>query len=98
MRSEAVSAISIGRMVRTESRDSCPWHGLREGVWEFIVEPQHVDEFKREYGPQGSWVKLSRQAPGYLQTLLLRNSTDSCRFVLIDRGKLRGVSPVPIGF
>jgi len=54
-------------------------------LWEFIVEPEHVDEFERQYGPQGSWVELFRRAPGYLQTLLLRDSTDSRRFVTIDR-------------
>ena len=54
-------------------------------LWGFIVEPEHVDEFERQYGPQGSWVELFRRAPGYLQTLLLRDSTDSRRFVTIDR-------------
>jgi len=54
-------------------------------LWEFIVEPQHVKEFERHYGPQGSWVELFRQAPGFIQTLLLRDSTDPRRFVTIDR-------------
>ena len=54
-------------------------------LWEFIVEPEHVEEFERHYGPQGSWVALLRQAPGYIQTLLLRDSTDRRRFVTIDR-------------
>jgi heme-degrading monooxygenase HmoA len=54
-------------------------------LWEFIVEPEHVEEFERHYGPQGSWVALFRQAPGYIQTLLLRDSTDRRRFVTIDR-------------
>jgi quinol monooxygenase YgiN len=54
-------------------------------LWEFIVEPEHVDEFRRHYGPEGSWVELFRQASGYIQTLLLRDSTDRRRFVTIDR-------------
>jgi heme-degrading monooxygenase HmoA len=54
-------------------------------LWEFVVEAEQVVEFERHYGPQGSWVELFRQAPGYIQTLLLRDSTDSLRFVTIDR-------------
>lgn len=54
-------------------------------LWEFIVETEHLDEFERHYGPQGSWAQLFRQSPGYIQTLLLRGSTDPSRFVTIDR-------------
>lgn len=54
-------------------------------LWEFIVESDHVNEFERHYGPQGSWVQLFRQAPGYIQTIFLRDSTDPRRFVTIDR-------------
>jgi heme-degrading monooxygenase HmoA len=54
-------------------------------LWEFIVEPERVEEFQRHYGPQGSWVELFRQAPGYIQTLLLQDSTDRRRFITIDR-------------
>ncbi len=54
-------------------------------LWEFLVEPEHVDEFERHYGPQGSWVGLFRQAPGYIQTLLLRDLTDRRRFITVDR-------------
>jgi quinol monooxygenase YgiN len=50
-------------------------------LWEFIVEPEHVDEFERQYGPQGSWVQLFRQASGYIETLLLRDSTSPHRFI-----------------
>jgi heme-degrading monooxygenase HmoA len=54
-------------------------------VWEFIVKPEHVEEFRRQYGPQGSWVALFRQAPGYVDTLLLRDRANPQRFVTIDR-------------
>ena len=54
-------------------------------LWEFIAAAEHVGEFERQYGSQGSWVELFRRAPGYIQTLLLRDSTDSLRFVTIDR-------------
>lgn len=54
-------------------------------LWEFLVEAEDAEEFERHYGPQGSWVALFRQAPGYIQTLLLRDSQDPRRFITIDR-------------
>ena len=54
-------------------------------LWEFIVDSDHVAEFVTHYGPDGSWVELFRQSPGYIQTLLLRDATDPRRFVTIDR-------------
>jgi len=54
-------------------------------LWEFIVEPEHLDEFQRHYGSQGSWVQLFRQAPGYIETLLLQDSTNPHRFITLDR-------------
>ena len=52
---------------------------------EFIVATRHLNEFERHYGPQGSWVQLFSQSAGYIQTLLLRDSTDPRRFVTVDR-------------
>jgi hypothetical protein len=46
-------------------------------LWEFIVETEHLDEFERRYGPQGSWAQLFRQSPGYIQTR--RPTADSAR-------------------
>jgi len=54
-------------------------------LWEFIVEQNRTDEFERNYGPEGSWVQLFRQSPGYIETILLRDSADEQRFVTIDR-------------
>jgi quinol monooxygenase YgiN len=54
-------------------------------LWEFIVEPDQVDEFQRHYGPHGTWAKLFARADGYLQTLLLHDSADPRRFLTIDR-------------
>jgi len=59
-------------------------------LWEFIVEAEQVGEFERKCGPQGSWVELFREAPGYIQTLLLRDSTHSLRFVTVDRWESAG--------
>ena len=54
-------------------------------VWEFIVAPERADDFEHHYGGHGPWVDLFRQAPGYLQTLLLRDATDPRRYFTIDR-------------
>jgi heme-degrading monooxygenase HmoA len=54
-------------------------------LWEFIVEPGHVEEFQRHYGPEGSWVALFRKSRGYIDTVLLRDRTNPQRFITIDR-------------
>lgn len=54
-------------------------------IWEFLVEPARVGEFERAYGPDGDWVALFRQAPGYIGTLLLRDPSNPLRFLTIDR-------------
>jgi len=54
-------------------------------LWEFIVEPDHIHEFEQHYGPEGSWAQLFRQAPGYIQTILLHDAADPRRFITIDR-------------
>ncbi len=56
-------------------------------LWEFIVKPGRLEEFQRQYGPGGPWVALFRRAPGYIDTLLLRDRTDAQRFITIDRWK-----------
>lgn len=54
-------------------------------LWEFHVRPERQAEFERHYGPEGSWVALFRQAPGYLETLLLQDRSNPLRYVTVDR-------------
>jgi len=54
-------------------------------VWEFEVRPERAAEFEHHYGPDGSWVRLFRTAPGYVDTVLLRDRIHPSRFVTIDR-------------
>lgn len=54
-------------------------------LWEFHVEPPYRAEFERQYGPTGAWVALFRQAPGYIETLLLRDPQEPSRYLTIDR-------------
>jgi heme-degrading monooxygenase HmoA len=54
-------------------------------LWEFHAHPERQAEFERRYGPDGEWVALFRQAPGHIETLLLRDRSQSLRYVTIDR-------------
>jgi heme-degrading monooxygenase HmoA len=54
-------------------------------LWEFLVEPGRRAQFEQRYGPRGAWVRLFRQAPGYLGTWLLRDAADPRRFITVDR-------------
>ncbi len=54
-------------------------------LWEFIVKADRLDEFEREYGPEGAWVALFRQARGYVESVLLRDAVNPRRFLTIDR-------------
>lgn len=54
-------------------------------LWEYRVAPGQVDTFLGHYGPQGSWARLFRDAPGYLGTDLLRDRDDASRFITVDR-------------
>jgi heme-degrading monooxygenase HmoA len=54
-------------------------------LWEFEARAEQQTEFERRYGPKGSWEMLFRRAPGYLETLLLKDRTQNLRYVTIDR-------------
>lgn len=54
-------------------------------LWEFAVEPARQAEFERHYGPDGSWARLFREAPGFLGTELLVDRSNPRRYVTIDR-------------
>lgn len=59
-------------------------------VWVYRVSPEKFDQFYEHYGPDGSWAVLFRQAPGYLDTLLLQDRNDSSRLFTIDRWESEG--------
>lgn len=54
-------------------------------LWEFLIAPEQLREFRRIYGPGGDWAVLFRQSPGFLETLLLQDAADPLRFLTIDR-------------
>jgi heme-degrading monooxygenase HmoA len=54
-------------------------------VWEYLVVAGREEEFTAAYGPSGAWSMLFRRAPGYIETLLLRDQAAPGRFLTIDR-------------
>jgi hypothetical protein len=44
-------------------------------------------EFRRHYGPDGSWARLFRQDPAYIETLLLNDRSTRGRYLTVDRWK-----------
>ncbi len=59
--------------------------GVYATLWEFIVLPARQAVFEAEYGPDGRWIALFRQAPGFLGSELLHDRTDPRRYLTIDR-------------
>ena len=53
-------------------------------IWEFLVDPVHVDDFVAAYGPNGPWVALFREHEGYVRTELHRDKENVNRFITID--------------
>jgi quinol monooxygenase YgiN len=53
-------------------------------IWDYTVVPERVEDFQRVYGPDGEWVRLFRQAPGYVRTELHRDVRQPNRFLTID--------------
>lgn len=54
-------------------------------VWKFEVADDSIAEFERHYGPEGSWAQLFRRAPGYINTLLLKDRANQGRYLTVDR-------------
>ena len=53
-------------------------------LWEYTVKPEKVDDFLLSYKPDGNWVALFSQSPGFIRTELLRDVANPLRFVTID--------------
>lgn len=68
--------------------------GCYASVWEFEVSASTEAEFRRHYGPNGSWVELFRQDPAYIETLLLKDISVPGRYLTIDRWQSLGGLPV----
>jgi quinol monooxygenase YgiN len=53
-------------------------------LWQFRAKPDKVDEFERDYGPEGVWAQLFRRSPQYERSVLLRDPTQEASYVVID--------------
>jgi uncharacterized membrane-anchored protein YitT (DUF2179 family)/quinol monooxygenase YgiN len=53
-------------------------------TWRYRVKPDRVEEFRKEYGPEGSWVRLFRHGDGYVKTDLLPSKTNPTEFTTVD--------------
>ena len=54
-------------------------------VWEYEVRPEHVAAFEALYGTDGDWALLFRQADGYVETRLYRDTARPMLYLTIDR-------------
>jgi heme-degrading monooxygenase HmoA len=54
-------------------------------VWEYMARSDRLEEFEALYRPDGAWVELFRNSPGFVSTTLLRDARDPHRFVIADR-------------
>jgi quinol monooxygenase YgiN len=54
-------------------------------VWEFRIAADKRDDFERHYAASGTWAEFFQRDAAYKGTQLLRDRTDPCRYVTIDR-------------
>lgn len=54
-------------------------------LWEYHVKAEKQADFEQIYSPSGAWVELFKKGAGYLGTELLRDETNSLRYITIDR-------------
>jgi len=54
-------------------------------VWEYRVNPEHVEEFEAMYRPDGPWVELFHRSPGFVSTTLMRDIRGGQRYMVSDR-------------
>ena len=59
-------------------------------VWQYQVHPGSESEFERIYSSDGDWVQLFQQAPGFLRTALLRDFSQSGKYMTLDHWSSRG--------
>lgn len=55
-----------------------------EILWEYMVREDCLERFLELYSPSGRWVQLFKKYPGFVGTDLLRDTSNSARFVTID--------------
>ena len=56
-----------------------------EIVWEIHVRPERAREFEFSYDSTGIWAELFRKSSEYRETILLRDASQTGRYLTIDR-------------
>jgi heme-degrading monooxygenase HmoA len=59
--------------------------GVFVTCWTFRTTPELRAAFAKAYGPEGDWVALLRQAPGYVGTETYKDAEDADRYMVVDR-------------
>jgi heme-degrading monooxygenase HmoA len=62
---------------------------MYEILWEYEVRPGQTAAFETLYGADGEWAQLFREADGYVETVLFRDTNDPARYLTIDRWRSR---------
>ena len=53
-------------------------------IWRFRVRKGMEAEFQDRYSPSGAWARLFAKGEGYQGTILMRDTADASRYVVID--------------
>jgi hypothetical protein len=53
-------------------------------VWEFRIKKSARREFEFHYSSNGTWTKLFRRSPDYIETILVKDRIEKERYLLID--------------
>ena len=53
-------------------------------VWEFRIRKTSRREFELHYSSNGTWAKLFRKSPDYIETVLVKDRVDRERYLLTD--------------
>lgn len=73
------------KMIREKQREGGVMGNGSTYIWQFQVDPDCQAKFEEYYGIDGTWVQLFRRAPGFMETLLLKDRSVSGRYITIDR-------------
>src|SRR5262245_32524783 len=53
-------------------------------LWQFRAKPDKVEQFERDYGPDGVWAQLFSKSPHYERSVLLRDPSQEASYIVID--------------
>jgi heme-degrading monooxygenase HmoA len=54
-------------------------------VWEYMARSERIEEFETLYRPDGAWVELFKNSPGFVSTTLMQDVRDRLRYIIADR-------------